>query len=363
MKFKIISILLMLILSISLTACSNNKDNANLNNKSESAKTQLSSDNKSFAIDAYKAVLQNKAEFFSSDDNKDVYLKDFLTKDEIYGTVYKLTHFAVVDMDGDGTPEVILELTVGKYVEYYEVLHYMNNKVTGYIQVLRGFGDLKTDGTVFYSGSAFNNGYLKLSFKANACDDYILGYHNTDDNNGSPIRTYFIDNKPATEKEYNAFVKEQDEKKDAAWYEVSNENIETKITDSQPKSSNESNTTKQKTKKQEHKNKLDEIELGFKGLADKAVTTNDMYEEACKEHKQWDDELNSIYNALKVQLSQSDMKSLQKEEIQWIKDRDSKAKKDASEMAGGTMEKVLYVGSMAESTKERCYVLVEKYMN
>ena len=114
--------------------------------------------------------MQNKAEFFSTDNKKNVYLNDFLTNKEIYGTVFKVTHFTVLDMDGDKIPEVVLELTVGNYVEFYEVLHYMNDKVNGYIQVLRGFENLKTDGTVRYSNSAFNNGYRKLSFETNACE-------------------------------------------------------------------------------------------------------------------------------------------------------------------------------------------------
>jgi len=363
MKSKIISILLVFLLSISVTACSNNKDSSNLDSKSESAKTQLSSeDNKSLAMEAYKAVLQNKAEFFSTDNKKNVYLNDFLTNEEIYGTVFKLSHFTVLDMDGDGIPEVVLELTVGNYVEFYEVLHYMDDKVNGYSQVLRGFENLKKDGTVRYSNSAFNNGYRKLSLETDACEDDILGYHNTESNNDVVTRTYFIDNKPATEESYNAFAKEQDEKKDAVWYEFSQENIETEITDNQPKSNTESNTINQETKKQEYKDKLDKIELGFKGFDDAAATTNDMYQETCKEHKQWDDELNDIYSVLKAQLSPSDMKNLQSEEIQWIKDRDTKAKNNSAEMAGGSMEKVLYEGSLAESTKERCYVLVDKYM-
>ncbi|MVX65683.1 DUF1311 domain-containing protein [Clostridium chromiireducens] len=122
------------------------------------------------------------------------------------------------------------------------------------------------------------------------------------------------------------------------------------------------NNTNQESTKQEYKAKLDNIELGFKGFNDANATTNDMYQEACKEHKQWDDALNEIYGVLKSQLPASDMKKLQNEELQWIKDRDDKAKKDAEEMAGGTMEKVLFEGSLAKSTKERCYVLVEKYM-
>ncbi|MFW2491936.1 lysozyme inhibitor LprI family protein [Clostridium chromiireducens] len=127
-------------------------------------------------------------------------------------------------------------------------------------------------------------------------------------------------------------------------------------------SNDKSNNTNQESKKQEYKAKLDNIELGFKGSNDANATTNDMYQEACKEHKQWDDALNEIYGVLKSQLPASDMKKLQSEELQWIKDRDAKAKKDAEEMAGGTMEKVLFQGSLANSTKERCYVLVEKYM-
>lgn len=138
-------------------------------------------------------------------------------------------------------------------------------------------------------------------------------------------------------------------------------NQEKSNTDNQPSSNTQSNNTNQESKKQEYKAKLDKIELGFKGFDDD-VTTNDMYQHACKEHKQWDDVLNEIYGVLRVQLSPSEMKKLQSEEIQWIKDRDAKAKKDAAEMAGGTMEKVLFAGSLAKSTKERCYVLVDKYM-
>ena len=55
MKSKIISVLLVFLLSISVTACSNNKDSSNLDNKSESTKTQLSSENnKNSAMEAYK---------------------------------------------------------------------------------------------------------------------------------------------------------------------------------------------------------------------------------------------------------------------------------------------------------------------
>jgi Uncharacterized protein conserved in bacteria len=363
MKSKIIGVLIVFLLSISITACSNNKGNSTADNKSESNKTQLSAvDNKALALEAYKEVLLNKVEFFSADNKKNVYINDFLTNKEIYGTVFTLSRFTLLDMDSDEIPEVVLELKVDNHVEFYEVLHYINNEVNGNIQVQRGFKNLKTDGTMSYSNSAFNNGYMKLSFETNSSEAHILGYHNSENKDNVVTQTYFIDNKPATQEAYNAFTKEQEEKKDAVWYNFSQENIETIITDDKINSNPESNTVSQKTQKQEYKEKLDKIQLGFDGFDYDAAPTNDMFQEVCKEHKEWDYELNNIYGILKVQLSPSDMKNLQNEEIQWIKDRDAKAKKDASEMAGGSMEKVLYEGSLAKSTRERCYELVDKYM-
>jgi uncharacterized protein YecT (DUF1311 family) len=363
MKSKIIGVLLVFILSISITACSNNKGSSNPDSKSESTKTQLpAEDNKKLAMETYKEVLLNKAEFFSADNKKNVYINDFLNNKEIYGTVFKLSRFTVLDIDGDEIPEVVLELKVDNHVEFYEVLHYMNDKVNGNIQVQRGFKNLKADGTMRYSNSAFDNGYMKLSFETNSSQAHILGYHNTENKDNIVTQTYFIDNKPVKEEDYNAFTKAQDEKKDAAWYEFSEGNIERLITANKPNSNPESNTVSQKTQKQEYKEKLDKIQLGFDGFDYDAAPTNDMFQEVCKEHKEWDDELNNIYGILKVQLSPSDMKKLQNEEIQWLKDRDAKAKKDSAEMAGGSMEKVLYEGSLAKSTRERCYELVDKYM-
>jgi uncharacterized protein YecT (DUF1311 family) len=56
------------------------------------------------------------------------------------------------------------------------------------------------------------------------------------------------------------------------------------------------------------------------------------------------------------------MKKLQSEEIQWITNRDAKAKEESSKYKGGTMEPLVYSISLVEITKERCYELVEKYM-
>ena len=178
-------------------------------------------------LEAYKAVLQNKVNFFSQDNKKNVYLNDFLTNEEIYGTIFKVTRFAVLDLDGDKTPEVVLELSVGNNDPMcFEVLHYVNGAVYGCNIVYRGLEELKADGTFMYSNGASDYGCGKLRFKSNACETDILGYCKSSESNNGITISYFINNKSVTEKSFNSFIQEEHEKKGATFYEFSQKNIE-----------------------------------------------------------------------------------------------------------------------------------------
>ncbi|MFL0268812.1 hypothetical protein [Candidatus Clostridium radicumherbarum] len=263
MKIKIISMLLVFLLSISITGCSssnlstisstssasntnsvsstNNSSSTNSNKitgtnvstnpsstsiegKSENTETQVSTYN------PILAVLQNKAEFFSTDNKKNLYLNDFLTNIEIYGTIFKVTHFTVLDMDSDNKPEVVLELSVGNEPQFYEILHYMNGIVYGYLIVYRGLEELKADGTFRFSNGAADNGWGKLSFEANAPKTDTLGYSKSSQGDANLTISYFINNKPVTKESFDSFANEQSGKKAAVWYEFSQKNIETILT-------------------------------------------------------------------------------------------------------------------------------------
>jgi hypothetical protein len=253
MKSQIKCVLLMFLLSISITACSTNKSDLNLNNDSSSSSNEISDtsvptitssahitpseskpeNNKSLAMEAYKIVLQNKIEFYSIETKKKVYLNDFLTNNEIYGTTskIKINHFAVLDMDGDKIPEVVLGLTVDENPNFVEVLHYMNGEVYGYFFGNDQLSDLKTDGTYrWLSGGLTYNGYGKLRFQTNSCETDKLAYHEssaTDESFTTFAIAYYINNKLVTKDSYKAFVKEEDAKRDVTWYEFSQENIST----------------------------------------------------------------------------------------------------------------------------------------
>jgi uncharacterized protein YecT (DUF1311 family) len=56
------------------------------------------------------------------------------------------------------------------------------------------------------------------------------------------------------------------------------------------------------------------------------------------------------------------MDKVREKQIQWINIRDSIAEKNGKKFEGGTMQPLVYTDSLGETTKERCYELVNKYM-
>lgn len=123
-------------------------------------------------------------------------------------------------------------------------------------------------------------------------------------------------------------------------------------------------TTNKTDKKEYYTQKLNDIQAkidkdyNFKDT----ITTKDMRNSSGAQYKFWDDELNEIYKELQKTLPSSDMEKLKKEELAWISKKESDAKNSADKAKGGTLEPVKYTLSAADSTKKRCYELVNNYM-
>lgn len=73
----------------------------------------------------------------------------------------------------------------------------------------------------------------------------------------------------------------------------------------------------------------------------------------------WDNELNSIWNDIKLYLPEEEYNQVLSEQREWIQKKDAKAEADAADCEGGSLYPTIYYGSEAESTRERCYELVE----
>jgi hypothetical protein len=207
MNSQVMCLLLVFLLAITITSSSKND-------------SSLIANEHYAALEYYKAVLQNKAKFISTDEENEVYLDDFLTNGMIFDTTFIINRFTVVDLDHDEVPEVLIELQAP---DSYEILRYNNGSVYGYIQGHRSFSHIKMDGTFSFSGGASYYGYGKLIFESNVCETILLGYYESD-YEGTEIN--MINNKPVTEKLYSSFSTQQDQKEDVIWYEFSQENIE-----------------------------------------------------------------------------------------------------------------------------------------
>lgn len=126
---------------------------------------------------------------------------------------------------------------------------------------------------------------------------------------------------------------------------------------------NKKNAEKENNK-QAYIEKLNNIEAGMKDLEEMydSGVTSAMMQAGTEEYERWDKALNEIYEVLKIQLSASDMSKLKEEQIQWISDKEKRAEDDESEVKGGSMASLMHISSLATTTKDRCYELVEEYM-
>jgi uncharacterized protein YecT (DUF1311 family) len=56
------------------------------------------------------------------------------------------------------------------------------------------------------------------------------------------------------------------------------------------------------------------------------------------------------------------MSLLKEKQIKWIKYRDDIAKTDSLKYEGGSLEPLEYTLSLAETSRQRCYELIQVYM-
>lgn len=110
---------------------------------------------------------------------------------------------------------------------------------------------------------------------------------------------------------------------------------------------------------------LDALQYAY-DLEDKvqtAETQTDMNINLVDAMEAWDDELNKIYGLLRDKLSESDMKKLEAQELQWIETRDEEVDKAGKQYEGGSMESFQRGSASMELTKLRTLELIDLYFD
>ncbi|MCL2654384.1 MAG: hypothetical protein FWD65_01610 [Coriobacteriia bacterium] len=327
------------------------------------------------ALKALSEVMLNKAMFTNVGDTADnvptrkLYLKNISSADTGWddGTPqWRVTNFAVIDVNQDGVPEAVAELCSGPdtviNLEGYEVLHYYKSEVYGYFFFRWNHSFAKNGLSWFNPGGVDNNALQKLRFLGGAVNIAIL-MDTIDDGGGVPVKAYMYDvsvSKNAVLDQMGALTKDQ-----AVWYTPTAANIAQQITnrsasaDPVPALSNENLVARQ--------DYLDG--LGQRGLLNYSQTfsattaTPTKAQTAQLDAKQraadlayyqsWDAELNRIYGLLEKKLPASQMDSLRQDEHQWMTIRDKGAMR-----AYGSQTKNSLLGDF---TQNRTLYLIDLY--
>lgn len=93
------------------------------------------------------------------------------------------------------------------------------------------------------------------------------------------------------------------------------------------------------------------------------ASDNDIVNEIEGNYQLWDSKLNEIYNTLKNTMSPDAFQSLKTKQIAWVKEKESKVKAIGTDPNNGTMRRIEASEEKYKMTKERCYELVNGYMN
>lgn len=130
--------------------------------------------------------------------------------------------FTVLDLDGDGTDEAVLETDDG----WAFVLHAEGGGVRGYYYSARWFNtaELKTDGTAGNSGSAETSGVGRLRFTGNGAVETQDVLHREATSGGTATH-YTVGGEEVDEAAFDKALADWQAQPSATWYSFTPENL------------------------------------------------------------------------------------------------------------------------------------------
>ncbi len=113
------------------------------------------------------------------------------------------------------------------------------------------------------------------------------------------------------------------------------------------------------------KKRLEELDNQIQQMRDSQVESTAYSIKALSETelKLWETELSSIYMQIMDKLNSDEETALARDQRQWMNTRDAAAEKAAPKTSGGSIESAEYTASLAASTRQRAYDLLESYRN
>ena len=162
----------------------------------------------------YKKVLNSETAHFDAAKERNVLLKEYLREYNANDT-----RFTIVDMDGDGIPEVAMEHDPG----IVRILHYERGTVYGYSFDLRAMSGIKKDGSFEWSNGAFNSGVGRQKFDGTSTDLVHIA-EAVEEPDGYNSNCYIYYNSVA-EQQFQDFMTAYWQKEDPDWKPFTAQNV------------------------------------------------------------------------------------------------------------------------------------------
>ncbi len=111
--------------------------------------------------------------------------------------------------------------------------------------------------------------------------------------------------------------------------------------------------------------RLDDLDIQIQKMRDAQVdsTAYSIKALADTELKLWDRELNNVYIQIMDQLDEEEQLKLARQQREWMNQRDVQAEAAAPRNKSGAIESAEYTASLAASTRQRAYDLLESYQS
>ncbi|MBN1777058.1 MAG: hypothetical protein JW811_02960 [Clostridiales bacterium] len=155
-------------------------------------------------LQAYQSVLlgdQSYLRYNTFDDLiEEAVMTDEITDwyDYVPGPPFSFVAFAVTDLDMNGNPELLLQLSEDFG---YELLRYDNGRVYGYPFVARAMEAVTADGEIHGSSGADNFGWYRICFHGAALRTIVICWKYDEE---APAFRYMIGDTEGTEEDFTA---------------------------------------------------------------------------------------------------------------------------------------------------------------
>lgn len=149
-------------------------------------------------------------------------------KDYVTDTTYTLSKFLLLDLDADGTQELMLWLsTDSEECAGYRILHYVGGEVLCYSLPYRSLDKLKEDGTYLYRDSDYASGIGRIEFEEDGCGFRYSAFYKAGTDSAGNVIAYHaeVDGREVTQEEYEAAYAQHLEKPNAVWLDYDSANL------------------------------------------------------------------------------------------------------------------------------------------